>query len=56
LFSCENERKVCPKGRHNPPNGAVEELLNLLQQDDSLANCSNGKEGGHQVGKRIFGA
>jgi hypothetical protein len=25
LFSCENERKVCLEGKHNPLDGAVEE-------------------------------
>jgi hypothetical protein len=41
LLSCENEKKGHPKGKHNPPNGAVEELPNLLQQDDSLVDYSN---------------
>jgi hypothetical protein len=40
LFSCENERKVCLEGKHNPLDGAVEESL----QDNSLAYYSS-KEG-----------
>jgi hypothetical protein len=54
LLSCENERKVHPKRKRNPPNGAAGELPNLLQQDDSLVDCSNGKGGGHQMGKHII--
>lgn len=41
LVNCENERKVCLKGKHNPLDGAVEESL----QDNSLAYYSS-KEGG----------
>jgi hypothetical protein len=48
LVSHENERKVRLEGRHNPLDGAIEESLNILYQDNSLAYYSS-KEGGNTL-------
>jgi hypothetical protein len=34
---------VCLEGRWYFPNGEVEELLDILQQDDSLSHCEDKK-------------
>jgi hypothetical protein len=47
LVSCENERKVRLKGTHNPLDGAIEELLNILYQDNNLASYNSKKGGKH---------
>jgi hypothetical protein len=39
----QNEWMVCVEGRCNPPNGVVEESLDLMQQDSRHVYCGSRK-------------